>query len=171
MTKAVRASNMIIFFVLNCIPIATLRMISPPAAAIISHRIFLEPDDMLKAALRLKDALVLRCGGMSLRASQDEKGKWLQIIYCDDDVADVGERFRLHTPAQRRLFALRFLPLHNLARRRSRRRRINSGRRILSSPDGAATFGKCARRSSTTRAASATSMNCAAERVLFAPLW
>lgn len=67
---------------------------------------------MLKAALRLKDALVLRCSGMSLRAGQDEKGEWLQVTYFDEDGADVGERFRLHTPAQRRLFTLRFLPLH-----------------------------------------------------------
>ncbi|MGL9723371.1 DEAD/DEAH box helicase [Sodalis sp. (in: enterobacteria)] len=76
------------------------------------QRILLDPDDMLKAALRLKDALVLRCSGMSLRAGQDEKGEWLQVTYFDEDGADVGERFRLHTPAQRRLFALRFLPLH-----------------------------------------------------------
>ncbi|CAK8742000.1 Putative DNA repair helicase RadD [Sodalis praecaptivus] len=142
------------------------------------QRILLDPDDMLKAALRLKDALVLRCSGMSLRAGQDEKGEWLQVTYFDEDGTDVGERFRLHTPAQRRLFALRFLPLHlraagmplpGAARRISRRRRINSGRRILSSPAGAATFGRCARRSSTTRAASAALMNYAADRVLFAP--
>lgn len=76
------------------------------------QRILLDPDDMLKAALRLKDALVLRCSGMSLRAGQDDKGEWLQVTYYDEDGADVGELYRLHTPAQRRLFALRFLPLH-----------------------------------------------------------
>lgn len=76
------------------------------------QRILLDPDDMLKAALRLKDALVLRCSGMSLRAGQDDNGEWLQVTYYDEDGADVGERYRLHTPAQRRLFALRFLPLH-----------------------------------------------------------
>ncbi len=55
---------------------------------------------------------MLRCSGMSLRAGQDDKGEWLQVTYYDEDCADVGERYRLHTPAQRRLFALRFLPLH-----------------------------------------------------------
>lgn len=53
---------------------------------------------MLKAALRLKDALVLRCSGMALQNGQDEKGEWLKIIYYDEDGADVSERFRLHTP-------------------------------------------------------------------------
>ncbi len=30
--------------------------------------VLVDPDDMLKAALRLKDALVLRCSGMSFAA-------------------------------------------------------------------------------------------------------
>ena len=44
---------------------------------------------MLKAALRLKDALVLRCSGMSLQHGHDEKGEWLKITYYDEDGADV----------------------------------------------------------------------------------
>jgi DNA repair protein RadD len=31
----------------------------------------------------------------------DEKGGWLKITYYDEDGADVSERFRLHTPAQK----------------------------------------------------------------------
>ena len=41
--------------------------------------VLVDPDDMLKAALRLKDALVLRCSGMVLQNGQDDKGEWLKI--------------------------------------------------------------------------------------------
>ncbi|VTM87719.1 Uncharacterised protein [Raoultella ornithinolytica] len=54
---------------------------------------------MLKAALKLKDALVLRCSGMDLQHGGDDKGPWLKITYYDEDGADVSERFRLQTPA------------------------------------------------------------------------
>lgn len=77
--------------------------------------ILVDPDDMLKAALRLKDALVLRCSGMSLTADRDEKGEWLRITYHDEDGAEVAERFRLQTPPQRRVFEQRFLYLHQRA--------------------------------------------------------
>lgn len=71
-----------------------------------------DPDDMLKAALRLKDALVLRCSGMTLQNGADAKGPWLKITYYDEDGADVSERFRLHTPAQRTAFEQIFLRPH-----------------------------------------------------------
>lgn len=77
--------------------------------------ILVDPDDMLKAALRLKDALVLRCSGMTLAGGQDDKGPWLRVTYYDEDGADVGERFRLATAAQRRLFEYHFLRPHQLA--------------------------------------------------------
>jgi ribosomal protein L40E len=59
--------------------------------------ILVDPDDMLKAALKLKDALVLRCSGMDLQHGADDKGEWLKITYYDEDGADVSERYRLHT--------------------------------------------------------------------------
>ncbi|EMV2881390.1 hypothetical protein AAB193_004845, partial [Escherichia coli] len=74
--------------------------------------ILVDPDDMLKAALRLKDALVLRCSGMSLQHGHDEKGEWLKITYYDEDGADVSERFRLQTPAQRTAFEQLFIRPH-----------------------------------------------------------
>ena len=67
---------------------------------------------MLKAALRLKDALVLRCGGMALSAGQDNRGEWLTINYYDEDGTTVSERFRLTTPAQRFVFEKQFLAQH-----------------------------------------------------------
>lgn len=75
-------------------------------------QVLMDPDDMLKAALKLKDALVLRCGGMALASGADEKGEWLNVTYYDEDGADVSERFRLHTPAQRTAFEQLFLRPH-----------------------------------------------------------
>ncbi len=57
--------------------------------------ILVDPDDMLKAALRLKDALVLRCSGMTMQHKQDEKGEWLKITYYER-TADVSERLLAH---------------------------------------------------------------------------
>ncbi|PHM45994.1 putative helicase [Xenorhabdus mauleonii] len=79
------------------------------------EEILVDPDDMLKAALKLKDALVLRCGGMQLTPGQDAKGEWLKITYYDEDGADVSELFRLSTPAQKKVFELQFLRQHQRA--------------------------------------------------------
>lgn len=70
---------------------------------------------MLKAALKLKDALVLRCSGMSLTPGKDARGEWLNVTYHDEDGAEVSERFRLQTPAQRHVFQLNFLRVHQRA--------------------------------------------------------
>lgn len=75
-------------------------------------QVLVDPDDMLKAALKLKDALVLRCSGMTLHAGSDAKGPWLRATYYDEDGTDVSERFRLQTPAQRTAFNLIFVRPH-----------------------------------------------------------
>lgn len=74
-----------------------------------------DPDDMLKSALKLKDALIIRCGGMQFISGNDAKGEWIKINYYDEDGTSVSERFRLTTPAQRRVFELRFLREHQRA--------------------------------------------------------
>lgn len=77
--------------------------------------VLVDPDDMLKAALKLKDALVLRCGGMTLEAGRDDKGEWLKATYYDEDGTSVSERFRLQTPAQRTAFEQLFMRPHQRA--------------------------------------------------------
>lgn len=52
------------------------------------------------------------CSGMTMQHGQDEKGEWLKITYYDEDGADVSERFRLHTPAQRTAFEQLFIRPH-----------------------------------------------------------
>ncbi|QKJ51553.1 DEAD/DEAH box helicase [Providencia rettgeri] len=79
------------------------------------QEVLTDPDDMLKAALKLKDALILRCGGMQLLTGHDAKGEWLKINYYDEDGTSVSERFRLTTPAQRQAFEFRFLREHQRA--------------------------------------------------------
>ncbi|MBP6122713.1 MULTISPECIES: DEAD/DEAH box helicase [Providencia] len=74
-----------------------------------------DPDDMLKAALKLRDALILRCGGMQFTTGTDTKGEWLKITYYDEEGTSVSERFRLATPAQRKAFEYRFLRHHHRA--------------------------------------------------------
>ncbi|MBT0726830.1 DEAD/DEAH box helicase [Rosenbergiella australiborealis] len=77
--------------------------------------VLVDPDDMLKAALKLRDATVLRCSGMGLNHGIDQKGEWLRVTYMDEDGAEVPETFRLHTPAQRHFFEKQFLRLHSRA--------------------------------------------------------
>ncbi|KAB8307282.1 DEAD/DEAH box helicase [Erwinia endophytica] len=77
--------------------------------------VLVDPDDMLKAALKLKNALVLRCAAMVLEHGTDEKGEWLKARYYDEDATEVSERFRLSTPAQRTAFELVFLRPHQRA--------------------------------------------------------
>ncbi|PKH24367.1 ATP-dependent helicase [Enterobacterales bacterium CwR94] len=77
--------------------------------------ILVDPDDMLKAALKLKDALVLRCAEMTLESGADAKGEWLKATYFDEEGVNVSERFRLQTPAQRQVFALLFMRPHQRA--------------------------------------------------------
>ncbi|WGL97329.1 DEAD/DEAH box helicase [Arsenophonus sp. aPb] len=77
--------------------------------------ILVDPDDMLKAALKMKNSLILRCGGMQLTAGHDKKGEWLKVTYYDEDGSNVSELFRLTTSAQRKVFEQRFLLLHQRA--------------------------------------------------------
>jgi DNA repair protein RadD len=65
--------------------------------------------------LKLKDALVLRCGGMNLESGQDAKGEWLKITYYDEDGTHTSERFRLTTSTQRMAFEQIFLRPHQRA--------------------------------------------------------
>lgn len=75
----------------------------------------IDPDDMLKAALRLKGALVLRVSGMEVRAT----GNRLTLVYHDEDGAHLTEHFDFESLAQRAIFNRIFA------------RRVAQGRRPL----------------------------------------
>jgi DNA repair protein RadD len=75
--------------------------------------LLVDADDKLKAALRLKDARVLRVAGMQLEATVNGRGlPRLKVTYHDEDGTTLIEWFALETPAQRGAFAAVFLRDH-----------------------------------------------------------
>ncbi len=62
--------------------------------------VLVDPDDMLKKALQLKDSKVIRCSGVSL---VEEKNK-LKIIYHDEEGAELSESFDFSKPGQVKVF-------------------------------------------------------------------
>jgi len=62
--------------------------------------VLVDPDDQLKQALRLKNALVLRVAGMTLEAS----AQVLTIRYYDEAAVSVAERFDFANVRQRAVF-------------------------------------------------------------------
>lgn len=59
-----------------------------------------DPDDMLKKALQLKDAKVLRCSGLSLSIVKER----LKITYHDEEGAELSESFNLAYQQDQTLF-------------------------------------------------------------------
>jgi DNA repair protein RadD len=64
----------------------------------------IDPDDQLKAALRLKNAMVIRCAGVTF---DESKGR-LKIIYHDEQGVELNEYFDLTHKGQRQIFNLLF---------------------------------------------------------------
>ncbi|PXX89549.1 ATP-dependent helicase [Marinobacter vulgaris] len=64
------------------------------------HTAVIDPDDQLRDALKLKDAMVIRCAGISLRAD----GSKLRITYHGEDGEELSESFDFSKPAQRSVF-------------------------------------------------------------------
>jgi len=60
----------------------------------------IDPDDQLRDALKLKDAMVIRCAGMTLSAN----GSKLRITYHSEDGEELSESFDFNKPAQRSVF-------------------------------------------------------------------
>ncbi|WP_323751438.1 DEAD/DEAH box helicase [Marinobacter sp.] len=60
----------------------------------------IDPDDQLRDALKLKNAMVIRCAGVSLSAA----GSKLKIIYHGEDGEELSESFDFGKPAQRSIF-------------------------------------------------------------------
>ncbi len=64
------------------------------------HEMIIDPDDMLKKALQLKDALVLRCCGMSFEKDQTT----LRVSYHDEDGETLRESYNFSYKAARDAF-------------------------------------------------------------------
>ena len=75
--------------------------------------VLIDPDDKLKDAMKLKDALVLRVSGMQLESALNGRGlARLKVTYHDEDGATLSEWYALETSAQRYLFYQSFLQRH-----------------------------------------------------------
>ena len=80
------------------------------AARMCGHcsKAIIDPDDQLRDALKLKDAMVIRCAGIALAA----EGSRLRMTYHGEDGEELQEWFDLGRPSQRsvfnRLFGRRF---------------------------------------------------------------
>jgi DNA repair protein RadD len=62
--------------------------------------VLVDPDEQLRQALRLKNALVLRVAAMKLEA----KGNVLVVHYYDEDALSVSERFNFANRSERAVF-------------------------------------------------------------------
>ncbi len=60
----------------------------------------IDPDDQLKAALKLKDARVIRCAGISLSETRGN----LRVIYHDEQGEELSELFNLQQSKPRKRF-------------------------------------------------------------------
>ncbi|MBQ0755859.1 MAG: DEAD/DEAH box helicase family protein [Amphritea sp.] len=60
----------------------------------------IDPDDQLKAALKLKDARVIRCAGMSMIETKQK----LKVTYHDEQGEELSELFDMQNPKQRKRF-------------------------------------------------------------------
>lgn len=68
------------------------------------HKAIIDPDEQLKQALQLKDALVLRCVGMDF----SYQGSVLKITYYDEDATSLDEFFDFNNKKQKALFMALF---------------------------------------------------------------
>lgn len=68
------------------------------------HNAIIDPDDQLRDALKLKDAMVIRCAGISLGVD----GSKLKITYHGEDGEELRESFDFGKPAQRTVFSKLF---------------------------------------------------------------
>ncbi|BFM15825.1 DEAD/DEAH box helicase [Maricurvus nonylphenolicus] len=80
-------------------------------------KLLVDPDDKLKAALQLRDAMVLRCSGMQLTVEEGKvQNQRLKITYFDEDGAELQEYFHFDTPAQQGAFYHKYCRLHAIDR-------------------------------------------------------
>ncbi|WP_404340463.1 DEAD/DEAH box helicase [Pseudoalteromonas mariniglutinosa] len=68
------------------------------------NAVLADPDDKLRAALNLKDALVLRCSGLHAEVINAHKQPLLKISYFDEDGASCEEVFNLTNKTGRFIF-------------------------------------------------------------------
>ncbi|WP_094752022.1 DEAD/DEAH box helicase [Psychromonas sp. CD1] len=81
--------------------------------------VLVDPDKKLRDALNLKDAMLLTCVDMHLKAGKNRYGKaQLQITYIGEDNTSLNETWQLGTKCQKKDFLTRFIAPHLIDRHR-----------------------------------------------------
>jgi DNA repair protein RadD len=68
------------------------------------HEVLVDPDDMLKKALQLKDSKIIRCAGLNLTKVSDKGADKLKITYHDEEGVELNESFDFAKPNQVKAF-------------------------------------------------------------------
>ncbi|MEH6627962.1 MAG: DEAD/DEAH box helicase [Motiliproteus sp.] len=77
------------------------------------NAVIIDPDTKLREALALKNAIVLRCAGMTMTTTLAKSGRpQLKVIYHDEDGTELSEYFSLDSAAQKQVFDIHFLKQH-----------------------------------------------------------
>lgn len=64
----------------------------------------IDPDDQLRDALKLKNAMVIRCAGINSEINTSNNQSKLKITYHGEDGEELSETFDFNKPAQRTIF-------------------------------------------------------------------
>lgn len=77
------------------------------------HFLLVDPDQQLKKALALHDAMVMRCAGMSFAKHETREGRTqLKITYHDEDGKELQEFYGLETSSHKNVFYHQFSKFH-----------------------------------------------------------
>ncbi|MBA6347967.1 DEAD/DEAH box helicase [Colwellia sp. BRX8-9] len=68
------------------------------------HEVLVDPDDMLKKALQLKDSKIIRCAGLNLTKVSDKGADKLKITYHDEEGVELNDSFDFTKPNQVKAF-------------------------------------------------------------------
>ncbi|HCM48283.1 MAG TPA: ATP-dependent helicase [Colwellia sp.] len=66
--------------------------------------VLVDPDDMLKKALKLKGSKIIRCAGLNLTKVSDKGADKLKITYYDEEGTELNESFDFARPNQVKAF-------------------------------------------------------------------
>ena len=74
--------------------------------------VLVDPDKKLKEALALKDALILRCAGLTMEAAKAKYGSALKVTYHDEDGTELSQWYAFDTKGKGGRFYLEFVRPH-----------------------------------------------------------
>jgi DNA repair protein RadD len=79
--------------------------------------VLVDPDKKLREALKLKDALIIKCADLRLEPGKNKFGKpQLKVTYISDQGAELHEFWQLSTKTQKTEFLNRFIKAHLIDR-------------------------------------------------------